>query len=571
MATGRIAQHPLVGPTKESSNTVPVGQSPVADLAKQSLAAASPEQEPNTSLGAKFLPQDELNAPYSSEEGSVTSTDADEEPALIDFGDAFDQDKRSAFSHETGDESRHMRAMSPPLIDVPDPEQSYSGDLLGLDIQPAAGQPSQSHGGRAQPQTPAATEDLVPLIAEIRDKISSFTPLLRSILEPESVKSLENIVTELELKSKSSARTSKAAPAIEPPTAAFGRLSLHEHDVDVDTTSTNAKDQTAAASSQRATVNPFGSAPATRESPEVIRSHASPAPQNPMVETAGNVQQNKSHSAGYGISPPPSITIDVHDPHASVLTGASVSSPLPERNTASMTTNQSASLQVPAITLSMVSLLGTGKTSSKNDVREGPLPSHDRVHNLKEPGQPPTCTAQAELQSPVSEGFEESEEDYDYPLEAICQTIHPQSSGSTINRIGFYKGQGQQANKENVPFVGYRGNPVEASSPKSRGAFGGYSFTPRVFPGNVTANLASVPRAQTTAGNFLLPKTEMATAASSLGPKSDKAATASILGPKAIKKEEDEEDEDFPLDTVLTTTFVPTGPSRMNRSGFYKR
>jgi hypothetical protein len=88
----------------------------------------------------------------------------------------------------------------------------------------------------------------------------------------------------------------------------------------------------------------------------------------------------------------------------------------------------------------------------------------------------------------------------------------------------------------------------------------------------VTANLATVPTAQTTAGKFLLPKTETATPAFSSGPKTDKAATATISGPKAIKKEVDEEDEeDFPLDTVLTTTFVPTGPSRMNRSGFYKR
>ena len=52
--------------------------------------------------------------------------------------------------------------------------------------------------------------------------------------------------------------------------------------------------------------------------------------------------------------------------------------------------------------------------------------------------------------------------------------------------------------------------------------------------------------------------------------KREQPMTTSGLAEKA-GKETEKDDEDYPLEAILKTTFVPSGPSMLNRTGFYKR
>lgn len=532
--------------------------------------AADPRQEPSI-IGSSEQPL--AKAETVSSTASVepeAQAEADEEFALIDFG-ASDSDHEVSYHHETEDAAKGVRAITPPLTQARKSEQSYAGDLLGLDIPPIASQTLRSQGHRTGPMI--GKEDMVPSIVELHDKMSSLKPLLSGVLEPETVKSFENILTELQLKSKSVARTNEVAPDIEPPTAEFGRLSIHERTINPDTTSVVAKESTAAASLRRSTVSSFQSASAAKDPvmahPRVVLPPPKsrvvlPPPELPMVETAGNIQKNLSPHPDPDISRL-SVGIDIHDQIAKTAIGLTVSPPLAD---------QKISFKLPA--------------------------RASRV--VKEP-----------LASLLGNA-EDSEEDY--PLDAITHTIHPKSSGTTINRIGLYKGQALQSKKENAPLVGKHDDQAGAASSKARAVPAGHSFSSRTAASNVTANKAPMPLAQASTGNVLANPTlsplawepplrmtptgksfvsrHAGTSSGDVVPSSvsglsnpssfgmpgvaksqgqikrEQPMTTSSLAGKAGKENEKDED-DYPLEAILKTTFVPSGPSMLNRTGFYKR
>lgn len=574
-------QQSVTGPVEQSWAPGPKEQSLAPHLSVQRLTAAPPEQpaadsrqEPSTtgSLEQPFAKLETVSSTVTVE--AEAQAEADEESALIDFG-ASDSDHEVSYSHETDDAAKGVRAIASPLTHARRPEQSYAGDLLGLDIPPNVGQTLRFQEHRKDPMI--GKEDMAPSIVEIHDKMSSLKPLLRGVLEPGSVKSFESILTELQLKSKRGARTSEVAPGIEPPTAEFGRLSIHEQAIKPDTTSVVAKESKSAASLRRSTVSSYKST-STATDPVVIHPRVVlpppksrvvlPPPELPVVETAGNVQQKMSPYPDPDISRR-SAGIHVHDQVASTAIGVSVSRPFADREIPSKTANQKISFKLPAPT---------------SRVAKEPAPSL------------------------LGKG-EDSEEDY--PLDAITHTIHPQTSGTTINRIGLYKGQALQSKKENAPLAGKHDDQAKASSAQSRAVL---SLTGRTAASKVTTNEAPVPLAQPSTGNVLANPTlappaltpkmspiakpfisphrrtasgDVATSSvsgpanpSSLGMpgvaksqgqiKREQPTTASSVAEKAGKKDEEEE-EDYPLEAILKTTSVPSGPSMLNRTGFYKR
>lgn len=599
--------YPVTGKNEQSPTTDPREQTPPVDSYEKSLSGAAPEQpladprKESSTIGPSEQPSAE-GEPVSST-APLEGEQEEEDSALIDFGDASDSGHGMAYSHKTGDEAK---AVTPPLTLANKSEQSYTGDLLGLDIQPDAGQTLQFQRHRTNP---VAGGGSIPSIVDIHNKMSSFTPLLKEVLDPESVKSFENIITELQLKSKGAARTSVAAPGIEPPTAAFGRLSIHEHDANLNPTSIVAEDQTAEASRHRSTVSSDNLAAATKD-PLVAHPRVRlPPPYVHIVETAGNVQQNPSPHPSYSISRP-HVGINVHEQVAGIAVGASVSPPVSETEVPNMTANQKVSFKLPAGTSKLTGIYqsGTEKNSSEKNVSEGSLPGQSAIEH---PAKAHTrhrgniLGAREQFDAAITE-----EAKVDEP--AIFRTLYPNTSGTTINLIGFYKGQALESRKENVPSAGKHDGQAEASGSKPRAVLGEYPFTVRVAASNVTANAVSVPAQTTTIADpksahpapatkskltatakpFILPHAQsissdvapasvsvpsnpsnfgMPGAVSSEGQlKSEQPTAASMLAVEA-DKEGEEDEEDYPLDSILTTTFVPSGPSMLNRTGFFKR
>ena len=141
--------------------------------------------------------------------------------SLIDFGDASNQSQKEAFSRKTGGEAKAVGITST----SPRTEKSYSGDLLGLDIQP---DPSQTRASQELRSNSSSRTSSAPSIADIHTQLSSLVPVLKETLQPVLIKSYESIITELQVRSKGTARTREVAPVMEPPTEAFGRLSIRD-------------------------------------------------------------------------------------------------------------------------------------------------------------------------------------------------------------------------------------------------------------------------------------------------------------------------------------------------------
>jgi hypothetical protein len=656
-ATGRPEQPPVADPTRQFETTESAHQHPSPTPTKKSSPMTSSEQTPAEletvgsigSLKVEPLPRGEPKASQSHDEGSVVHPNADTEAALIDFGCSSDGDNEIASYRGIGDVPGNLGVITP-LAHPAEPRQSYSGDLLGLEIQSDSDQTPQYSDQRMHPQNEGG--DSLASIVEIHDRFSSFTPVLRSILDPQSVKSFESILTELQLKTKNLSEISEAAPGIEPPTAAFDRLSLHDR---VAVT----EDRTVTKSFPEFSINPFGPAiaatnpsgvrprvvlppAATTTSPEstispfcpatatidhqVVRPRVVLPPSAPMVKVAGRVQPKKPPHPVHGASPP-GVGANVRVQLSSVLTRTSTPQPVSEKNVCDITATQGASSKLSAgkSRLVEISYAETEKTASRNDegsisgqsIIDQPAKAYPRtrISILGEMEQPPKPRVQKVVSASLLEGAEDFEEDY--PLEAISHTIQPRTMGTTINRVGFYKGQELQFMKENVRLArqrstllaGQRSAKAEASSSKPKAVLEGNPFTPRTPPSIATATPTYVATAQTTTSNVpastahirprkaptsdptaqtvpsnwaaAAPFTPSSTSTvarpspvkSPVQSKSEKSIKASSSISKADKedKNDKDEEEDYPLEAILKTTSTPSGKSMMNQSGFFKR
>lgn len=151
--------------------------------------------------------------------------------SLIDVGDASNKSRDETFSHKTGGGAKALLTVS---TSPPRSEKSYSGDLVGLDIQPDAG---QTRATQELPSNSSSRTSSTPSFADIHTQLSSLVQALKEALQPELIKSYESIITELEVRSRGAggagvaggaASTPEVAPEMEPPVEAFGRLSIRD-------------------------------------------------------------------------------------------------------------------------------------------------------------------------------------------------------------------------------------------------------------------------------------------------------------------------------------------------------
>ena len=344
--------------------------------------------------------------------------------------------RKVAFLHNTSGESKAVQTTS----SSPRSERSYTGDLLGLDIQPDTRRTLPIQESRTSYPSRASS---TPSIADLHAKMSSLMPQLQDALEPEMIKSYENIVAELQVRSMGAARTSEAAPDIEPPTEAFGRLSIHDR-------------------------------------------HPIPTP----VSKEGSTRRGSRSGSTFGRS-----------------------------------SEQAGSVAV-------------GGQSTIND----PAKVHEAVRgNFRE------------AREQLTKALEEEAEDFEID-ERIFKTMRPSTSRSAINQVGYLGAQGLRSHA--------------APANTSKGTTTAESFMPphaRMNLSNAATTSTSVPANRSSIG---IPRS--AESRSQLN--NNQARSAPSLAVEAEKVDKDEEEEeDYPLEAILKTTFVPSGPSMLNRGGFYKR
>ena len=528
--------------------------------------------------------------------------------ALIDFGDASESGHQTAYSHNPGIEVKGVRA----ITHSPNSEQSYTGDLLGLDIQPEAGQamqiqehPTQSLGERGS----------IPSIADIHSQLSSFAPLLKDVLEPELVKSFENIMTKLQVQSMAAARTSEPEPDIELPTEAFGRLSIHDNDPAPIPVSV--KGSTVAASRSRSTSSSDNLAAVTKDRPVDQPRVRLPPPEVYEVGIAGNFQQDPFPDPGYRISRP-HVGINVHEQGFSVPVGISAISPqVPEIDVPTTTADQKMSFEFPLKASKLTRRHRPGpdvKSIEHDEILEGGLSGRSAA------GHPAVA-----IES-VRSNFVKAREQLDIALdeeagdptmiENILVTNYPVTRRSTINNVGYLKGRDPQPKKENTPLAEYpstsgttvnridyskgqalqskkdislagnHSSQAEASGSKPKAVLGEDQPRIGVVAGNVIANPniihpapANTGTMVSTAEHFIPPHArinlgDMATASKSvLADPSSSGILGEVKSQGQLKSDQLDEDEedDYPLETILKTTFVPSGPSMLNRTGFLRR
>lgn len=357
--------------------------------------------------------------------------------SLIDFGDASNMNRKAASPHKTSGESRAVQTTS----SSPRSERSYTGDLLGLHIQPDTGRslPIQ------EPRTnyPSRTGSN-PSIADLHAQMSSLMPQLQDALEPEMIKSYENIIAELQVKSMGAARTSEAAPDIEPPTEAFGRLSIHDH-------------------------HPIPTS-VSKESPTSRGSRS-----RSTFDLAGKIEASEGS--------------------------------------------------------------GSGQSTITN-----PANVHEAVRgNFRE------------AREQLAKAFEEEAEDFEVD-EKIFKTMQPSTSRSAINQVGYLGAQALRPRP--APANTSRGTATARPSmpPHARMNLSGAATTSTSVPTHRSS--VGIPRAAESRSQFN-------------NNQARSAPSPAVEAGKVDKNEEEE--EDYPLEAILRTTFVPSGPSMLNRGGFYKK
>lgn len=296
--------------------------------------------------------------------------------SLIDFGDASNQSQKEAFSHQTGGEAKAVQTTST----SPRSEKSYSGDLLGLNIQPV----SQTRAPQEPRSNSASRTSSTPSIADIHTQLSSLVPLLKDALQPELIKSYESIISKLHVRSKGAARTREAAPDMEPPTEAFGRLSIRD---DAAVPKPISKDRSPALV-DRAKVD----SPPPPKVDESIFITLKPS----SIERGSQI----NHTGYLGritAAPKPSVT------------------PLAKMSSSGVSTR---STSVPA-KQSAVEIPGVVESRSQRKTHQ--------------PASAPSMIVKADEVDKVKE------EEKDYPLDAILKTTFVPSGPSMLNQGGFYK------------------------------------------------------------------------------------------------------------------------------------
>lgn len=515
------------------------------------------------------------------------------ESALIDLVDAFDRGHKTAYSHNTVDEAKGARAKTT----SPQSDQSYTDDLLGLDIQPDVSQSAQIQGHRSDS---LGGTDSNRSIKDIHTQLSSFMPLLKNTLEPELIKSYENIITELQVKSMGAARTSEAVPDIELPIEAFSRLSIHDQDpVPIPVSK---KGPTAPASRFQSTFSPPDPAAGAKFPPVDPPRVRLPPLGVYGVETVGNVQQDTSPHPGYSINRP-HAGINVQGQVPGVAVGSSISPPVPQTEVPTMASNQKLALKIHK-EISQVTRKHHAapevKPAERGEVSKGSLSGQPAISDPAKVHEAVRSNFREAREQLPKDLEEEEDDDDDYVVdETIFKTIQPSTSGSTINRIGYLGAQSLQAKKENISSTGTHSSQAEASGSKSRAVPGEDHL--RVAAGNVipesistrpapahtskllpTAKAFIPPHARINLGDVVTASRSVPADQSSFGipgavesqsQQSNQPTAAPSVTEEADKKddEEEEDEKDYPLEAILRTTYVPSGPSMLNRSGFYRR